>query len=277
MATVEEKFRGLSGDYSTRTLEFVVKDASDAADAITSTIVYIYQTYGDNFDGMGLQNVAVQELAYHKGLYETTASFSYGVDEVQPKTGSKEISFDQNLDTRRIYRSYSTADYKLAPGQEHVESHSRLNVQKGFDNTETVEGTDARIPVGGFVVTWIPPDNVVTETYRRTVLGMVGKVNNATFFGHPAGEVLFAGVSGRKRNAEDWEMAYRFDVNPTTYNEVVGEGDRAITIPVVEGWQYIWPRYARTKNENKQDVYYPAEIYIENIYKKADFSQLGLS
>jgi hypothetical protein len=273
MATVAEKFRGVRGDQQSRQIEFVVKDATDAGDAIGSTLLYLGSNYpGLTTDGIPLQNIAVEEVADHLGLFKTTASFSITQGE-EPETNDITTSFNVNLDTRRIYRSYSTASYKTAPGVSHKETHNKIDM----DEDDKAQGADVRVPVGGFQVSWYAPQASVTQSYRTTVLGMVGKVNNNTFYGFDRGEVLFAGVAGSARNADDWELTFQFETRENETGITVGESPNEITGIDIEGWQLMWVRYLTQPNPGKTDnIQVPQEAYIEQIYQYADFSQLGI-
>jgi hypothetical protein len=270
MTTVEEKFQGLRGDRKSREIDFIVKDASDETDALTATAVYIGVNYGFERDNIPLSGISVSELAYHKGLYETTASFSVAKQE-DPETNDVEVSFDLNLDTRRIYRSYETTNSYEAAGVDAKSYHQQINVQEDG----TTDGADVRVPVGGFQVSWYAPQASVTESYRTTVLGMVGKTNNDTFYGHSAGEVLFAGVAGRARNTDDWELVFRFETSPNQTGLTIGESPHTITGVDVQGWEVLWVDYEH-KTENDLDVSYPVRAYTERVYESADFSLLGV-
>jgi len=62
---------------------------------------------------------------------------------------------------------------------------------------------DITVPVYSFSETHYNSLAFVTESYKQTLFGLTGKVNNAAFKGFAAGEVLFLGASGSKRGDED--------------------------------------------------------------------------
>lgn len=276
MATVAEAYRGESGDQNGRTIEFVVTGATDTGDAITSTSTYIATNYsGSAYDGFPLQNISSEEVSWTKGVFRTIANFglfSRG-NEIAPETSDIELSFDVNLDTRRVYRSIETVESYVPAGSaaDKTRWSNQINVTE-----DGAEGADVRIPVGGFQVTFYAPVATVTPTYRATVLGMVGKVNNATFYGHAAGEVMFSGVAGRQRNSADWELTFRFEVSPNQTNIDIGG---TITVTTIEGWDLLWVEYAKPAKDPVNDghkIHRPLEAYVERIYERADFSQLGI-
>jgi len=61
-----------------------------------------------------------------------------------------------------------------------------------------VEGVEIVVPVYNFSETHYLPDGQVTQGYKLTLFGLTGKVNNGSFRGFAAGEVLFLGASGSK-------------------------------------------------------------------------------
>lgn len=278
MATVEEKFRGVSGDYTNRSVEFIVKNASNEGDAITETVVYVMVNYGGQIDGLPLQNVSVEEISYPKGIFKTTAQFGK-IDDQEKDTGTIEFNFDVNMDTRRIYRSIETvsgATQYVRPGGKAKPLNGRINV----NSDGIADGTDIRIPVPGFQVTWYAPVASVTDGYKVDVLNLVGTINDSTFYGFDRGEVMFTGASGRQRNIDDWELSYRFEVHPNVSDQTIGESPDQITGIDVEGWNFLHVRYERQQRNNdagdKIDVFVPEQAYVERIYEYGNFALLGI-
>ena len=65
---------------------------------------------------------------------------------------------------------------------------------------DAIEGVDITIPVYSFSETDFPDAAFVTLAYYSTLFNLTGKVNNASFKGLAAGECLFLGASGSKRD-----------------------------------------------------------------------------
>lgn len=281
MATVAEAYRGESGDASSRTIDFIVTDATGTGNALTATSDYITTNYpGQVYDGLPLTNISSEEISYTKGCFKTVATFSnIGTSGFAASTNDIEISFDVNLDTLRIYRSYQTlASYNELGKTDDTLTPKPKDKYGGQINVtqDGTEGADVRIPVGGFQVTFYAPVATVTPTYRKTVLDMVGKVNNATFYGHASGEVMFSGVAGRQRNASDWELTFRFEVSPNQTNINIAN---LITVTEVEGWDLLWVEYfPKSKDifDPGKVITLPKEAFVERIYERADFSALGI-
>ena len=112
-----------------------------------------------------------------------------------------------------------------------------------------------------------------TGTYKLTLFGLTGKVNNAAFRGFAAGEVLFLGAQGSKTGTGDWSISYRFAASPNVANLTVGD----ITVTEKRGWDYLWVSYADSKDDTaKRLVKKPVAAYVEQVYGYADFSLLGI-
>jgi hypothetical protein len=276
MASVAEKFRGERGDTSSAMITFVVLGATGARNALDLTETYIAANYASStYDSLPLADISVIEISSVTGHYETTATFS-SEDRQEPETSDIEYSFDLALDTRKVYTSLDTDASYQATGEAHKPTNNRINVQPDGE----VEGADVRIPTASFQLTWFAPDTSVTASYKQTVSETVGKINDDTFYGHAAGEVMFVGASGSKRSRDDWQLTFRFEVSPNKTDVVIGESPNQITVSTVNGWQLLWVDYKAIPDTdaNGKDIinHVPREAYVENIYEEADFSTLGI-
>lgn len=143
----------------------------------------------------------------------------------------------------------------------------------GVSNGQDVEGVDVTIPQFQFSETHILRDESVTEAYKGIVYALTGKVNSSTFRGLRAGECLFLGASGSKRGIGDWEISYYFAGSENANNLTVGP----ITGVNKQGWEYLWVLYEHVEDVSaKRLVRRPIGVYVERVYRDADFSALGL-
>jgi len=184
-------------------------------------------------------------------------------DYTPPEVGESSFSFDTGGGTQHITQSIATvASYPQgAP-----------SFQGAIGVThDSVEGVDITVPVYSFSETHYNSLAFVTESYKQTLFGLTGKVNNAAFKGFAAGEVLFLGASGSKRGDEDWEISYRFAASKNKTGLVVG----SITGIDKKGWEYMWVRYADAEDANAI-VKKPVAVYIEKVYDLGDFTGLGI-
>jgi hypothetical protein len=140
----------------------------------------------------------------------------------------------------------------------------------GF-NGDNIEGVDIVTPVFNFSETHAIPDANVTGTYKAILFNATGKVNNATFKGFAAGEVLFLGASGSKRNDGPWEVTFRFAASQNVTGQTIGE----ITGINKKGWEYLWTYFKETTSQGA-NISSPEQVNVEKVYESTDFSLLGL-
>ncbi|MCR4414629.1 MAG: hypothetical protein NUV77_19605 [Thermoguttaceae bacterium] len=184
------------------------------------------------------------------------------------QTGDVTWEFDTTGGTQKLTQSLATIGAYAPPGQTAPNFQGAIGVTH-----DSVEGVDITVPVFSFSLRATLADNLVTPAYRATIFGLTGRVNNAPFWGFAAGEVLFLGATGTKKNAEDWEITYRFSASPNMTNIPVGP----ITVASKKGWEYLWVRYADDVDGTaKRAVKRPLAAYVEQVYPYGDFSLLGI-
>src|SRR5690606_2762089 len=134
-------------------------------------------------------------------------------------------------------------------------------------------GVDVTIPVYNFSETHYLATEAVTGAYKAALFQLTGRVNNASFKGFAAGEVLFLGASGSKRGKDDWEITFKFAASPNASGLVVGE----ITGITKKGWEYLWVRYADAEDTDAHVlVKKPVAAYVEQVYPYGNFAGLGI-
>lgn len=180
-------------------------------------------------------------------------------------TGDSVYSFDTRGGTQHIQASLSTTRYPSdAP-----DFRGLIGVSNGQD----VDGVDVVIPQAQFSETHVVPNDTVTEAYKGVVIALTGKVNSNPFRGMRAGECLFLGAVGTRRGLGDWEIAYYFAASENANNLSVG----GITGIAKKGWEYLWVLYDWFEDESaKRLVRRPVGVYVEKVYRDADFSSLGI-
>lgn len=188
-------------------------------------------------------------------------------------TGSSVTSFETGGGSVRITQSKETVSSHAPPGGTAPDHKGAIGVTESG-----VEGVDVVTPVYQFAETHYKADADVDEAYRQAVASLTGKVNNAPFRGHAAGEVLFLGASGSKRTApdgsDDWEITYRFAASKNATNLVVGD----ITVAAKAGWDYLWAQYREFADTGAGSlVRRPVAAYVERVYDEGDFADLELS
>jgi len=162
-------------------------------------------------------------------------------------------------------------DY-VPQGQQAWSHKGAINVQQ-YGQDRVVQGTDIHVPIYRWAETHSMNDSRVNYRYRGTLYRLTGKVNNAPFRGCEKGECLFLGASGNRRAGGDWLITFHFAASPTLRNHKV-QGTN-ITVPLVEGWHYMWVEYKNTLDGTVM-VKRPVAVHVERVYDYGDFSELGI-
>lgn len=260
VATVSEKFRGANGSLTQHNITYLVTDATDDIDALQAVDAAAPSTY----DGLTKDDFQYEELRW-PDMWEVTVNYNKRTR--QPgDTGDSEYAFDVGLESQRIYQSLSTVNQYVASGSP-VSTYQQIDL----DADGVPQGVDVRVPIGSFSVTYYPTTATISSGYRVALQELVGKVNNATFYGHSSGEVLFVGASGRSRNSTDWEINYRFEVRPNRTGLTIG----GVTGIAVDGWDVLWVWNERSEESN-HNIQKPFQVNVERVYERADFSVLGI-
>jgi hypothetical protein len=114
----------------------------------------------------------------------------------------------------------------------------------------------------------------VTPAYKATLYAIAAApVNNATWRGFAAGEVLFKGASGQQRGEEDWAVTFKFEASPNATGLTVGD----ITGISKKGWEYLTVLYEDAElGTPKKIVPKPVAVYVNQVYGSSNFSGLGI-
>jgi hypothetical protein len=149
-------------------------------------------------------------------------------------------------------------------------------------DSDSVNGVDIVIPALTWTETYDVPHRFITAQYIKSLSTLTGSVNDNTFRTFPAGEILFLGASGSQEWDEDkgdgpWNLSYKFTQSP---NAGQGQTLPALTIGNIQnitkaGHDYMWIRY-EDDVQNDTLIKKPKFVYVNKVYRRADFSQLGL-
>jgi len=208
----------------------------------------------------------------YNGLLRTSIAIEERINNAQWRlVASYELkesvwSFDTGGGQQHITQSLSTVG-RYGPG-----ASTKLGGAINYDG-QNVNGVDIVVPVYAFSETHYFTDAQVTPAYKATLFNLTGTVNNASWRGFSAGEVLFLGASGSKRGNDLWELQFRFSASPNKSDIQVGE----ITGIAKKGWEYLWVLYAEDVDDTaKSIVKKPIGVHVERVYPTSDFTALGL-
>ena len=259
--TVEERIESrktTQGDDPTIELRFWISGTSDdltarACLAAVAPAIYL---------GLVRKEYTVDPIS--SDLWDGTVSYGR---RKKPETGESSYQFDTGGGSQKITQSLGTTRYAKA-GETAPDFKGAIGVTK-----DNVEGVDIQVPEFHFGETHYLPVAAVDAAYKLLLYTITGCTNNAPWRGYAAGEVLFLGASGSQRSEDDWEISYKFAASPNITGLTIGE----ITDIAKGGWQYLWTRYEDAEDTAaKCLVKKPKAVYVETVYRSADFSLLGI-
>lgn len=183
-------------------------------------------------------------------------------------TGSYLFSFDTTGGKQRIFQTREPTLRRkyVFPG----ENPPDFNGVIGWDG-ERAEGVEIVVPSLQFEITKRQPRGQITQAYVTTLRGLTGKVNNATFLGYPAGEVMFMGARGRQSTEDDPEVTYYFVISENlTGIQIGGVG------PVdKKGHEYLWVFYQVWTDQNASvQTKRPHTVVVDTVSKISNFGAL---
>lgn len=135
-----------------------------------------------------------------------------------------------------------------------------------------VHGAEVEFKALRIVERWTFRSSKWTSTYKGHVLSLIQHVNNASFRGYSAGEVLFSDFSATERSDGLVDLVFTFDISE---NGTVSPGTTdAGTSPSLtkKGWDLEWHTTAR--NSSGASVVIWAET--GPVYPEGNFSNLSI-
>lgn len=137
----------------------------------------------------------------------------------------------------------------------------------GFVQDDRVDGVDKVTPVFRFTIHFRHPMGIITLAQMKRIAQITGTVNDRTFLGFAAGEILFLGADGEEGTDTETEIAYHFEASQNANNIDIGN----ITVEAKEGHDYAWIKY-----EDEADagvgVRTPRYVILERIYTRANLA-----
>lgn len=136
--------------------------------------------------------------------------------------------------------------------------------------TSGVAGADIYTPAVSFsVVTQADPFNL---PQIRVLRDLTATVNNATWYGFDAGEVLYLGCSTQVGVANKWTLTHKFAIGKNVLACPVSD---TLVVPLKPAWDYLWCTYQAATGAG-QVLQVPKAAYVEQVYRYTDFSLLGI-
>jgi hypothetical protein len=172
------------------------------------------------------------------------------------------ISYDFTTVQVHIDRSLSTIHrYGNAPNVD-----GRINVQG-----DQTRGCDSFLPCATLNITHYLRPTSFTQTLRNKITYRIGRVNDAPFKGYAEGELLMLRSPIRRVTIDGQSLVqidFSFAISENESNVSIGSSVSNIS---KEGWQYLWTHL------DPDDQMTIDGAYVEKVYKKCDFTEMGLT
>ena len=141
-------------------------------------------------------------------------------------------------------------------------------------NGRAIDGVDILTPTLQRSFTYYFAPSSITNILIGKWFAAVGTVNNDSFYGGAAGEVLCTGISGSWRDDEDQAaITFRFAYSPNETGLSVG----SLTGIAKNGWQHLWVQYEEVEDATVDKlVPRPKYAFVETVYDSTDFAELGI-
>lgn len=232
--------------------------------------------------GMELKQVSRKQI--NNSTYQFT--LNYKVDEKQTQTSdppssefNTTLAFNVVGGTRHVTNSETYTIY-TKPGNDEIDFEGAIGVTltgSGANKKPQVRGVDAFSPTLDYSYSTQFANAIVDNDYVDDLFNMTGKTNDATFYGRPAGSVLFKGARGSKKGRDRWEISFEFAYAPNQTGLVIG----AIKPIDLKGWEYLDILYAAGSDTIEVEgedypLMKPLQATVHEIYPPGDFSLLKI-
>jgi hypothetical protein len=249
--------------------------------------------YGQYWQYPGLPNMKLYAESYSVSFLGDNAwqvQISYSKDGAEDGTEplKRARSFDTTGGTQHITQGKKTGTRELdfateGEGTADVYENrfpSSAPDQKGAIAVDesSVNGVDIVVPQLQWQESYDVPNAYVTNAWIRSVAGVTGTTNAASFRGFDAGEVLFMGCSGSQewddqRGRGPWSLTFRFVASRNVSGDKIGD----ITGISKKGHEYLWVKYETAQDSSSQSlIRKPRFVYVNKVYDSSDFSKLGI-
>ncbi len=258
--TVEERFqsrRGGTSDFAYEERDFTVRGSDVPVDIDAAVLAHVDAPATIVGTDGTLYRVGIRNRDQH-GKELWVATVSYESSEFELAVGQKRHRWTTTGGTHHILHARSHVTTYNGSGT--VAADANHDGQLGWDG-RAINGADVVTPVFSFDV-----DIALSSItgVAATVLSLTGKLNNATFYGFAAGEVLYLGATRSDRGNGIKDVTHSFAASPNRTSVSVG----SITVSTVGGWDVV--SIASTEAGVIEHV------YIDKVYDLGNFSSLGI-
>lgn len=275
--------QGIDLEARSRRRRYRITDADSEAEAIAAVLTEA----PPEIDGIPREPPDVEEVDGSQGLYFGTVDYNVqsatgGNDANLPPEGTKEFSFEIQVKQQKLTTSLSTVARWSWSGLDSIGNKTpdfgkliNVGIKNGVAN---IEGVEVGTPEHTFSEKHYKTG--ITEAYYAAMRNVVGKTNEAAFRGALPGEVICVGINGSRRGLTKWEINYNFAFSETRTDIELGATGFVIGPITKGGWEYLWV-FPLDYNQVIDGlgvirVSIPQFVYIEKVYRSADYETLNL-
>lgn len=268
--------RSTSGSNPTEERLYLVQNVIDDEPAARALVADFAPVAVDgqalNEAPVSLRRISIDLQPLGVGMYDARVDYAA----VAIDAGDLTTSFRTTGGTQHILSSLLTRTTYAAPGITPIDYHGLLNV----DDNNDVQGTDINVPVFEWTERHIKSPTEVNAAYIGKLYALTPRVNSTAFrirlpnggsYPLAAGECLFIGAAGEQRQYDNWALEFAFAASPNVNDLRIG----SIQGIVKRGWDYLWSRFRKTTNGSLITLT-PEAVYVEQVYREGDLSQLNL-
>jgi len=285
-ATIHRLGRKAQSQYRKSWKIFGTDDDAAVHDDVGTTIwrQYLFWQYpGQPQNQLHAESYSLEYLGDKAWQLEVSYVSDGGEDDQQRDPLKRSRSFDTGGATQHITQAISSDGFPDGEQRFHEGSPAAPNMRGaiGVDG-DSVQGVDIIVPQLTWTETFDVPAQYVSTAYIKNLSTLTGTVNDADFRGFAAGEVLFLGASGSQQWDEEkgfgpWSLSYKFVASA---NQGEGKTFPAITMGTIQGIEkdghdYLWVKYEDSLSQNSV-LKLPKAVYVNRVYRRTDFSQLGI-
>lgn len=268
------------GSSSSSKREYFIGNAATEQDAFAILVTRVPQTIGN----LILDNLDVTEVSAHGGMWDGTASYvtperKEEEDNETEEEGDWGLSIEITANTTHITQSLETISRSSGSGSSAPDLQGAIGATK-----DGIDGVDIYTPSLAWSEDHILHTSRITFDYVHILKRMVGTTNDAPFRGFPIGEVLFLGCSCSKRFTgrsvkKTCPVNFKFIQSDNLTDIRIGDIGSANPDLRIDkkGWEYLWVYYEEKLDSSTQrKVKRPEHVYVERVYRKSNFADLGI-
>ena len=266
--------KGTARNSYTREKTYHILGTRDADLAYSLFFSHIMSRNNGTYDGVPLDSLDVEEDGDGGKLCVGTVKWS---NKTRENLGLNIPSFKFSTKgaTAKVRYSLETVQRYGRDNQMPPNFRGGINYQNG-----RFEGTEVVVPKWIKTVSIKYQRHVVNARFERMMLGLTGTVNNASFLGLNAGEVLFNGVDTSdstitRENGQiikTSDLVFEFLGMPNVRGMMIGD----IGPIDKDGWDFVWEFYREIPDFGSKNTIHVTEgIFVERMYDRQSFNVFG--